>query len=84
VKTDVETGSLFAGSDVKTAPMKRPRCAACQLQLCKSRDEPPHAALTEIGRDQLMGARHSYTCGTCGATLASSSDMSKPGWEIAR
>ena len=29
-----------------TNPQPTPRCSACQLQLCKGRDAPPHAALT--------------------------------------
>ena len=53
------------------------RCAACQLQLCKSRSEPPHAALREVTRDKQA---ISYLCQTCGVTLTCDSDLAKPGW----
>ena len=57
------------------------RCRAYQLQLCKSRREPPHAALTESKSDGVMrGADRHFTCQTCGATLINSNDLAKPGW----
>ncbi len=65
--------------DIKT-PLA-PRCRACQLQLCKSRSEPPHAALTESKTDGVMrGAERHFTCKTCNATMINSSDLAKPGW----
>ena len=59
------------------------RCAACQLQLCKSRTEPPHAALKEIGRDEAEQATR-YSCQTCGAVLVRTSDYARPGWSHRR
>ena len=57
------------------------RCRACQLQLCKSRSEPPHAALSESKVEGVMrGAERHFLCKTCGVTLINSSDLAKPGW----
>ena len=61
------------------------RCRACQLQLCKGRNEPPHAALTAIapggGR---MESERSFTCNTCGITMVNSPDLAQPGWRHVR
>jgi len=66
-------------------PAKATRCPACQLQLCKSRHQAPHAALKEISRNDADGALEvTYACGTCEATLISSTDMRKPGWRHER
>jgi hypothetical protein len=71
---------MAAVSGVKTV-----RCAACQLQLCKSRDEPPHANLTETTRDKTRdGQSVGYLCQTCGITMLRSADMGKPGWSSLR
>lgn len=61
------------------SPRAVARCAACQLQLCKSRDEGPHAQLKEIRREELSQSTV-YGCGTCGTTLTRSADVSRPGW----
>jgi hypothetical protein len=57
------------------------RCPACQLQLCKSRSQLPHAALTEVrtGQDRPNGERQ-FSCKTCGTTLVNSDDMTIAGW----
>lgn len=66
-------------------PGKTQRCAPCQLQLCKSRTWPPHAALKEISRNDTGGELEIlYTCGTCEATLVVTSDMTRPGWRHER
>lgn len=70
-----ETPFAAAGERPRTVV----RCPACQLQLCKSRDERPHAQLKEIGREELPHTTV-YGCGTCGATLTRSTDVSRPGW----
>ena len=62
----------------------RARCAACQLQLCKSRQEPPHAALKEVSREGMNQQRVGFNCQTCGAILIRSSDLSAPGWSQQR
>lgn len=60
------------------------RCPACQLQLCKSRVQGPHALLTEVKSDESSGGREtSFTCQTCGVTLINSADLGKPGWRQA-
>lgn len=62
-------------------PAKATRCAPCQLQLCKSRQQAPHGALKEISRNDADGEQEIlYTCSMCEATLVSSTDMKKPGW----
>ncbi len=71
--------------DKSPAPSTSPRCRACQLQLCKSRSERPHAALTESKGDSMMrGTEQQFLCKTCGATLINSSDLAKPGWRHQR
>lgn len=59
------------------------RCRACQLQLCKSRQEAPHANLTETLRDDGARSAH-YECRACGTILLCSRDMGRPGWSIPR
>ncbi len=57
------------------------RCPACQLQLCKGRSEPPHAALKDVGAGGAMaGSDKHFTCQSCGITLVNSSDLATPGW----
>lgn len=55
------------------------RCAACQLQLCKSRAQEPHAGLKEVSRDEGKQTV-TYLCDNCGATLTRSSNLARPGW----
>lgn len=57
------------------------RCAACQLQLCKSRDENPHAQLREDARDASSTV---YRCEACGGTLVRSRDPASAGWAVPR
>ncbi len=59
------------------------RCAACQLQICKSRIESPHAALQESSRDQVNNTAE-FVCDTCAVTLVWSGDMKSPGWSQRR
>jgi hypothetical protein len=57
------------------------RCPACQLQLCKSRSQVPHASLTEVRVEQTHAASERYfTCKACGTTLINSDDRNIPGW----
>lgn len=59
------------------------RCGACQLQLCKSREEQPHAQLREGAWDG--DARQTlYQCEGCGATLIHSRDTAAAGWALPR
>jgi hypothetical protein len=55
------------------------RCAACQLQICKSRHETPHGALQEMQRDEAKNTAV-FTCDTCGVSLVWSGDTNRPGW----
>jgi hypothetical protein len=65
--------------------LKAIRCAACQLQLCKSRDEPPHSKLTETTQVNMRDGRSgAYLCQTCGVTMIRSADLAKPGWSSQR
>ena len=65
--------------------VKEIRCTACQLQLCKSRDEQPHSNLSEVTRDDIPdGQSASYLCQTCGVRLVRSADMARAGWSIQR
>ncbi len=65
--------------------VKAIRCAACQLQICKSRDEPPHANLTEVTPESPHdGNSVSYLCKSCGVTIIRSADLTKPGWSSPR
>ena len=61
------------------------RCSACQLQLCKSRGEPPHAArkVTE-GGGKLGGSDTAYLCGVCSAVMVRSPDLLQSGWRQRR
>ena len=59
------------------------RCSACQLQMCKSRFERPHAGLKETERDQVNNTAQ-FSCESCGVSLVWSGDMRKPGWSQAR
>jgi hypothetical protein len=60
------------------------RCSACQLQICKSRVQGPHAALTEVKIDDSNRGRETYyACQTCGITLINSTDLAKQGWRQA-
>lgn len=76
------------------APMKT-RCRACQLQLCKSRDEPPHGQLIVLDpapttvptqTAKVRGVKPwnsrdtAYTCQSCGDALVHSSDKAEAGW----
>ena len=66
-------------------PQTTPRCSACQLQLCKSRGEPPHAALKAAeGGGKLSGLDTVYLCGVCSAVMVRSADMAQPGWRQRR
>lgn len=76
-----ELPSVASEAGGKQAPM--PRCRACQLQLCKSRREAPHAALIETLRDDAGGFVR-YGCQSCGLSLCRSGDLSLPGWSVAR
>lgn len=64
-------------------PESSPRCRDCQLQLCKSRTEPPHGALKETARDEVHN-RTQFACATCGAAMVRNGDLSKPGWSHPR
>ena len=65
-------------------PSSALRCPACQLQLCKSRAQAPHALLTEVKSDESARGREThFNCQTCGVTLINSSDLGKPGWRHA-
>jgi hypothetical protein len=71
---------MLLAPSVKTA-----RCAACQLQLCKSRDEPPHSSLSEVTRDNGRdGLSVNYLCQNCGVTMIRSADLAEPGWSSLR
>ena len=59
------------------------RCRACQLQLCKSRREPPHAALEETSRDEMMHFVR-YECKSCGTKLICSQEFGVSGWAVVR
>ncbi len=60
------------------------RCPACQLQICKSRVQAPHAALTEVKTDESHRGRETFfSCQTCGITLINSTDLAKQGWRQA-
>ncbi|MBX7201105.1 MAG: hypothetical protein K1X51_17180 [Rhodospirillaceae bacterium] len=61
------------------APAAAIRCRACQLQLCKSRLEKPHAALKEIGRGELK-EQVQYACDACNAVMEWCGDPAYPGW----
>lgn len=80
--------SLEQGSDSSQSQNRRARaarCQACQLQICKSREVPPHEGLVEAERGTaLQGADRAYTCQTCGITLVNSPDAHKPGWSQSR
>ena len=63
------------------------RCRACQLQLCKGREEPPHSGLQVIAEDggtQLrpeQGAGDTaYACQDCGTSLVHSTNRTLAGW----
>ena len=66
-------------------PIAPPRCPACQLQLCKGRGEPPHAALkVEEGGNKLSSSDTVYLCGVCAAVMVRSGDLMLPGWRQRR
>jgi predicted RNA binding protein YcfA (HicA-like mRNA interferase family) len=63
------------------------RCAACQLQLCKSREQGPHAAMERsdpqpetINGKPRKGSDVVYTCQSCGTALVHAQDRNDPGW----
>jgi hypothetical protein len=62
------------------------RCPACQLQLCKSRESLPHAALkvadsSIVSYDKLDKSHHAlYMCENCTAVLVHSLDIRESGW----
>ncbi len=62
------------------------RCPACQLQLCKSREALPHAALkvadsNVVSYDKFKKDLHAvYTCERCSAILVNSLDTNESGW----
>lgn len=57
------------------------RCPACQLQLCKGRNEPAHAKLTEAATNGASrGPDRHFICQNCAITLINSTDLAKPGW----
>lgn len=60
-------------------PAAEIRCRACQLQLCKSRLEKPHAGLKETARDEVRDAVQ-YTCDNCSAVMEWCGDPARPGW----
>lgn len=68
--------------------LRTPRCSACQLQMCKSRDEPPHPALKAmadgISREKFNRREIVYLCQTCGAVMVHSADVAEPGWHQRR
>jgi hypothetical protein len=55
------------------------RCPACQLQLCKGRNEPPHAGLVGAASSPTETEKH-FTCQKCGSTMINSRDIKKLGW----
>ena len=66
-------------------PQPTPRCSACQLQLCKGRGEPPHAALkVEEGGNKLSSSDTVYLCSGCAAVMVRSADMMERGWRQRR
>lgn len=67
-----------ASTDGATGSAKA-RCRACQLQLCKGREQLPHAHLTEIDRNEGDQSTR-YTCASCDQTLIRSGDFAKAGW----
>ena len=67
---------LSAGAATRAPP----RCPACQLQLCKGRGEPPHAALTAVRHDGIASRDSRFACQTCGATLVRTEDRTRPEW----
>ena len=62
------------------------RCAACQLQLCKSRESLPHAGLKVadsniVPFDKFSRDQHAlYLCERCSAVLVHSLDTNEAGW----
>jgi hypothetical protein len=72
---------VLAKTGLKHEPLSR--CRACQLQLCKSRKEAPHAALKETLRDEI-GRFVRYGCDTCGTELICSENLGVPGWSVGR
>jgi len=62
------------------------RCPACQLQLCKSRESLPHAALkvadsSIVSYDKLNREQHAlYLCESCSTVLIHSLDIREAGW----
>lgn len=66
------------------------RCAACQLQICKSRESLPHVSLKAADSNlmeegKLDRTRHAmYLCQTCEAVLIQSSDPMEAGWRQLR
>ena len=72
----------------RSKPIATPHCPACQLQLCKGQDEPPHAALktTDTGApgDKFSGRETAYVCQTSAATMVRSADRMQPGWRQRR
>ena len=69
-------------------PPTMPRCSACQLQLCKSRNEPPHAALKVINgsdaADKFSPNDTVYLCQTCAAVMVRSADLMEASWRHRR
>ena len=66
-------------------PLANQRCRACQLQLCKGRGEPPHAALkVEDGGNKLSSSDTVYLCSGCAAVMVRSADMMERGWRQRR
>jgi hypothetical protein len=57
-----------------------PRCRACQLQLCKGRNEAPHAALVKIEPVEQTNLAQHFACQTCKVVLINTTDLRKPGW----
>lgn len=76
-----ERMKALALSDSVSAPL---RCPACQLQLCKGRNESPHAALTKVELSAPGDFSKRFTCQKCGARMINSRDMTKPGWQHQR
>lgn len=79
--------AIASGSDPAQSRPPGTRCKACQLQLCKGRNEPPHAALgaSTVVRDAGRGSSDTaFICKTCGITMVHSADLSRPGWAHAR